>query len=264
MTRFTAEGERPIYNAQVFLRAISQINSNVSRVIPDGIFGAETAEAVRSFQGEYGLAVTGEIDNETWDKIIEVYTDKEAYMLPPEKTQLFPVSDYVIREGDRGDFLYAVQAVIYALAKRFENIDVPSGISDLYDSSAANSVRQLQAVLGLPCDGELDVKCWGMISRLYESSVVAKMPKNAFELGQAVAEERIAEENEFGAVFVQRGEIYEQMRRETETENGARGIIAPKSNAAADGAEAAEVKKEVLPRVSGEKPKLPPLKWSLK
>lgn len=179
-------------------------------------------------------------------------------MLPPEKTQLFPTSDYVIREGDRGDFLYAVQAVIYALAMRFENIDAPNGISDLYDSGTANSVRQLQTMLGLACDGELDVKCWGMISRLYESSVVAKMPENAFELGQAVAEE-----NELGEVFVQRGEIYEQIRRETDEENGARGIIAPKSNAA-DRAEAVEAKKEVLPHVSSEKPKLPPLKWSLK
>lgn len=264
MTRFTAEGERPIYNAQIFLRAISQLNSNVSRVIPDGIYGAKTAEAVRSFQGEYGLAVTGEIDNETWDKIIEVYTDKEAYMLPPEKTQLFPASDYVIREGDKGDFLYAVQAVIYALAMRFENIDAPSAVSDLYDSGTASTVRQLQAVLGLPCDGELDVKCWGMISRLYESSVVAKMPENAFELGQAAAEERSTDENGLGAVLVQRGELYEQMRRETNTENEARGIIAPKKSAAADEAEAAETKKEPLPRADSEKPGLPPLKWSLK
>ena len=57
-----------IYDLQTCLRRLQQ-ERGVSPLVPDGIYGAETAEAVRAHQRECGLPVTGRVDRETWDSI---------------------------------------------------------------------------------------------------------------------------------------------------------------------------------------------------
>ena len=54
---------------QTFLRRIQrEPGSHPSRIAPDGIFGAETAAAVRDFQRQNSLPVTGAADFGTWDR----------------------------------------------------------------------------------------------------------------------------------------------------------------------------------------------------
>lgn len=53
-----------IYDLQTCLRRLQQ-ERGVSPLVPDGIYGAETAEAVRAHQRECGLPVTGRVDRET-------------------------------------------------------------------------------------------------------------------------------------------------------------------------------------------------------
>ena len=44
-----------VFEAQSYLRNIGRLDSDISNVVPDGIFAAETTEAVKSFQKKYGL-----------------------------------------------------------------------------------------------------------------------------------------------------------------------------------------------------------------
>ena len=44
-----------VFEAQSYLRNIGRLDSDISRVVPDGIFGAETVAAVQSFQKKHGL-----------------------------------------------------------------------------------------------------------------------------------------------------------------------------------------------------------------
>ena len=62
-----------IYELQTYLYAISMFNNKIPQVIPNGVYDPETAAAVRAFQREYGLAVTGNTDSATWNKIVNVY-----------------------------------------------------------------------------------------------------------------------------------------------------------------------------------------------
>ncbi len=233
MTQFQVGVGRPIYNVQEFLRVIAQSNENLPQIVPDGIFGVETQRAVRSFQEEYNLPGTGEIDNDTWDKIIEIYAETKIYTTPV-MTSLFPSPDHVIREGDRADFHYPIHAMIFALSKRFDNIDGFDEISDLYQGGVVNTTRQLQALMGLDCNGELDIKCWRALSRLYENVIA----KETFDIGMGApqlpttpsAPIRDNEDARLGERFVPREEFDEDMRRETgETgDNMLRnGIITP-------------------------------------
>ncbi|GHU63318.1 peptidoglycan-binding protein [Clostridia bacterium] len=55
------------------LARISQAYSAITTLIPDGIFGPLTAQAVRDFQKVFDLPVTGVVDFRTWYKISHIY-----------------------------------------------------------------------------------------------------------------------------------------------------------------------------------------------
>lgn len=62
-----------IYIIQQFLMFISGVIDGIPSVIPNGIFGPETTESVIAFQKIYELDPDGIINEETWNKIVEVY-----------------------------------------------------------------------------------------------------------------------------------------------------------------------------------------------
>lgn len=55
------------------LNTISETYTAIPSVVPDGIFGEATAEAVRAFQKIFKLPQTGIIDYPTWYKISDIY-----------------------------------------------------------------------------------------------------------------------------------------------------------------------------------------------
>ena len=55
------------------LNTIAGVYSALPTITVDGVFGPMTAEAVRAFQGVFGLPVTGIVDYPTWYKIQEIY-----------------------------------------------------------------------------------------------------------------------------------------------------------------------------------------------
>ena len=55
------------------LDAIAQVYTAIPRIQPDGIYGQQTAAAVREFQNIFGLPQTGVTDFATWYKISHIY-----------------------------------------------------------------------------------------------------------------------------------------------------------------------------------------------
>lgn len=62
-----------VYIMQQFLMFISTVIPDIPPVIPDGIFGPETTEAVIAFQNLYGIDPDGMIDENTWNRIVRTY-----------------------------------------------------------------------------------------------------------------------------------------------------------------------------------------------
>ena len=73
----------PIHSLQAMLREISYCDHNIPCLIPDGIFGEETLEAVMRFQRQSGRPVTGRVDNGTWDAIVTAYYASLRITAPP-------------------------------------------------------------------------------------------------------------------------------------------------------------------------------------
>ena len=55
------------------LNRIAQNYPAIPRVAADGVFGPMTQEAVRTFQGIFGLPQTGVVDYPTWYEISEIF-----------------------------------------------------------------------------------------------------------------------------------------------------------------------------------------------
>ena len=67
-----ASGEK-VLQIQQQINRIAQNYPAIPRVTADGIYGAETANAVRTFQGIFNLPQTGVVDYATWYRISEIY-----------------------------------------------------------------------------------------------------------------------------------------------------------------------------------------------
>lgn len=64
------------------LRTIAHADETLLKIVPDGIYGPNTVQAVREFQRQNALPVTGETDNATWNKLVAVYTVQSPSVLP--------------------------------------------------------------------------------------------------------------------------------------------------------------------------------------
>ena len=157
---------QPIRSLQTMLRVIAENNPAHDRVIPDGIYGAETVAAVSTFQRLHGLPVTGITDNRTWDTIVSVY--EEALIQQEQAHPLWIVLNpgQVIRKGERHPNLYLVQAILTVLSESYDSIEKPefTGILDNATSDALSSFQQLS---GLPMTGNLDKHTWKHLALQY-------------------------------------------------------------------------------------------------
>ena len=67
----------PVQVIQEQLNAIRKTYSNIPALTIDGIYGEDTAAAVRRFQSIFDLPVTGEVNQATWYKISQLYVALE-------------------------------------------------------------------------------------------------------------------------------------------------------------------------------------------
>ena len=58
---------------QYFISIIGQFSSTIPGLQIDGIFGPKTREAVEAAQTRFGLAVTGVVDRDTWQRLYDEY-----------------------------------------------------------------------------------------------------------------------------------------------------------------------------------------------
>ena len=93
---------QPIRSLQTMLRVIAESDNTLPSVVPDGIYGKQTMNAVSAFQKKYGIPVTGIADQNTWDSIVAIY--EPALILVDEAQPLYLIFDplEVIKDGVKG------------------------------------------------------------------------------------------------------------------------------------------------------------------
>ena len=155
-----------ILELQQYLYAISMFRSDIPQILPSGVYDRETAEAVRAFQKEFGLPQTGEADTATWNMIVEVYLD---YLdSAPAAYHIFPSRDYVSHNGDSGQLVYIIQAMLNELGQSYDNMpDI--NVCGTFNDATMKAVIRFQKKAGLDESGSVDCHTWNMLVHCCES-----------------------------------------------------------------------------------------------
>lgn len=150
---------QPVRSLQTMLRVLAEDDSRLPKVVPDGIYGPLTMQAVSAFQRQNQLPVTGIADQPTWDAIVNVY---EPALIRIDKAQPIEIildPGEVFRYGDSSPYIYLMQSMLTQLSGDHPAVTSP-GHSGMIDDSTAQSLRGFQALAGLPVNGELDKTTW--------------------------------------------------------------------------------------------------------
>lgn len=157
---------QPIRNLQTMLRVIAENDPSHVRIIPDGIYGPETVQAVSVFQKKHGLPVTGVADLDTWEAVVAVYEPALTEQDSAQELAIVLNPGQVIRRGERHPHLYLVQAMLLTLAQVYESIGTPM-VNGLLDAATEDALASFQSLSGLPMTGQLDKHTWKHLALQY-------------------------------------------------------------------------------------------------
>lgn len=156
----------PVRSLQTMLRELSFHYPVIPRLIPDGIFGEHTLEAVMLFQREFHPPVTGQVDHGTWDAVSALFQSVRPGLSPPLPCRLWPGNGFAVAPGEDSVHLYPVQAMFRGLSQLLEGIeDAP--VSGTHDAATRANLRYVQRSAQLPETGLADQATWNALARLY-------------------------------------------------------------------------------------------------
>lgn len=157
---------QPVRSLQEMLRVISLSDDKLPKIIPDGIYGTSTINAVNRFQQLYSLPISGISDQITWEKIVEVYELAKIESEPAEQIEILIKRGETLDQGDSGSYVYFLQTMLLELSNEYPSINPPK-INGIYDNLTAESIRQFQKLINIPETGVTDKQTWKNIEKQF-------------------------------------------------------------------------------------------------
>ncbi len=161
----------PVTTIQYYLNVIAYFNPNLNTFPISSVFDGNTENAVRRFQEEYNLPITGIVNRETWNKITSVYSDILA-SLPEgyagEGAKLYP--GYFLTPGAVGANVGDLQRYLLLISQTYNNIPTVT-VNDIYDEQTRNAVSSFQSQYNIPVTGNTGPVTWSKIAQIYDSII---------------------------------------------------------------------------------------------
>ncbi len=164
------QGDMVLY-LQYLLNYISPFYEYVQGAESTGNYDDNTMTSVKSFQREFGMEVTGAVDNNTWDAIAIVFL---TCTISTESVNPIPEGEYdgnVLLLGSTGLQVYRLQTYMDGIATTFCKPDFVSA-NGIFDASTLEAVESFQLNFGLPVTGFVDKLTWDTIYAYYSNAVV--------------------------------------------------------------------------------------------
>ncbi len=146
----------------------------------DGVFGAGTQAAVRTFQSIFNLTVDGIVGKATWYRISYIYTavtklaelGSEGITTPNLVT---PVPSAVLSVGSRGSLVSLAQYLLDVAADTYDGL-YPVAIDGVYGPNTYNAVYYFQQQRGIRADGVIGSITWNELYKTFYSALNAITP----------------------------------------------------------------------------------------
>ena len=157
-----------IANLQKYLRRLSYLDDDSILSPIDGIFESHTENALRQFQRNNDLSVTGTADRETWDLLYAQYLLELDRLSLPEPLIPFPsYPDYHTEKLGNESFLVSViQHILVELSFFYDSFGKVR-VSGVYDEDTQNAIRDFQTANRLQPTGEADKQTWNALASTY-------------------------------------------------------------------------------------------------
>ena len=161
---------QPIRSLQTMLRVIGEDLGYTDNVIPDGIYGPSTMDAVSRFQRDHALPVTGVTDQLTWERITAEYEPARIRVEAAEPLRLILNPGQVLTKDQSHPYLYLIQGMLMAISREFSSVPPPQ-MSGVLDLATTESLSAFQYLSGLPETGQLDKITWKHLALQYPLAV---------------------------------------------------------------------------------------------
>lgn len=158
--------EQPVRSLQTMLRVIAEDDNQYPTVIPDGIYGPSTMNAITVFQRKNALPATGIADQNTWEQIVQLYELALIRVDKAEPIEIIMDPGKVFRFGDSSPYIYLLQSMLIQLSQDHTAINTPDH-TGVIDASTESAIRGFQKLADLPVTGELDKITWKHIVRQF-------------------------------------------------------------------------------------------------
>ncbi len=151
--------EQPIRSLQTMLRVLAEDDRRLPIVIPDGVYGPNTMNAVSAFQRLQGIPITGIADQSTWDLIVELYEPALVRIGKAQPIEILLEPGQIFRLGDRSPYVYLLQGMLAQLSNDHPTINTP-GTEGIMDEDTVAALMAFQRLAALPETGEFDRQTW--------------------------------------------------------------------------------------------------------
>lgn len=165
----------PVRTLQTMLRTIAHVDHSIPFLRPTGEFDEATLEAVMRFQKCCGLPVTGVVDRQTWDAVMNAFLRAWGTISPPDTLSLFTPATPDVHPGQASPLLPLVQEIFQNLSRKLADVTAAPSTGVLDEETAAN-LRWLQARAALPATGVLDRNTWTILVRLFDTFAAVPPP----------------------------------------------------------------------------------------
>ncbi len=172
---YSDDRKRAVRQAQEWLYGIALDGMPLPLLVPDGIYGEKTRDAVKIFQGLSGIGQTGVIDYVTWLTLRDAYDG--AYRKAEISHPIYPF-EYTKRgekvaRGDRTSLVTIIQIMVETLLVAYNTLgNQPE--NGVFDAVTSANIAKLQEIWSLPSTGEVDLETWNKLADSYNKYLNAE------------------------------------------------------------------------------------------
>lgn len=156
-----------IRNIQYFLNYLAEFYSEIPRIGIDGVFGAETENAVKAFQRLFELPITGRVDLPTYDTLYRTYLGFiEALPFKYLDGRIYPYPGIPLRLGSQSEVVRLLQEYLNYISQFYAQIPsiTPTGY---FGERTEEAVIAFQRFSGIEPNGTVGAATWEAITSLY-------------------------------------------------------------------------------------------------
>lgn len=163
----------PVQSLQHMLNHLARTMDGLPRLAETGVFDEATLEAVMIFQRDFGLPVTGIVDQLTWDAITEAYYLNLIQYGPPALLHVFPSGIGAIMESESAAEVRIAQAMLAELVTVFSDFEPPI-LDGTNTGATTRNLKRIQSLSGMTVSGTLDRGTWAVLAALYRAYITRK------------------------------------------------------------------------------------------